>query len=170
MKQVLVCSCFFASSSLGYGATYYVAKTGNDNYSCSQAQSASRPKLTIAAGLACLNNGDTLIIKNGTYEEFINYNQIPAGRGSWNSATKIMSAPGETVILQPKTGGKAGDAVWIYRSYIIIDGLIIDAANVSYQGIRVNNGASYVRIREFRSQECLARQLYRYSECTVKFH
>lgn len=146
MKQLLLTLVFVLVPGLAYSATYYVAKTGSDSYACAQAQLASTPKLTIAAGLACLVGGDTLTIKNGTYEEFINYNQIPAGRGSWGSATKIMSVPGETVILQPKTGGKAGDALWIYRSYIIIDGIIIDAVN-AIQGIRINNGGSYVRIQ-----------------------
>jgi hypothetical protein len=147
MKWALSTIFFTLVPAIVDGATYYVAKTGSDNYSCRQAQSASTPKVTIAAGLACLNNGDTLIIKNGTYEESINHNQIPAGRGSWNSATTIMAASGETVLVQPKTGGKAGDAVWIYRNYIILDGFIIDAVNVTVHGIRINNGASHVIIR-----------------------
>jgi parallel beta-helix repeat protein len=146
MKGVLVTFIFVLVPVVGYGTTYYVAKRGSDSTSCMEAQSISTPKLTIFAGLVCLAGGDTLTIKSGTYQEFIDYNQIPAGRGSWENATKIMSAPGERVILQPKTGGKVGDAVWIYRSYIIIDGLVIDASNVSVHAIRVNNGASYVRI------------------------
>ena len=163
MKAFFFTLVFALVPVLGYSATYYVANTGSDATSCMQAQSASTPKLTIAAGLACLAGGNTLVIQKGIYEELIDRTQIPAGRGSWDRATKIMAAPGDTVVLKPNTGGKAGDAIWIYRSYIIIDGLVIDATNVSVHAIRVNNGASYVRItnseiKNAKRSNCIAIQ------------
>src|SRR5262249_13068589 len=36
------------------GTVYYVAKTGSNSNSCAQARSEATPKLTIAAGLACM--------------------------------------------------------------------------------------------------------------------
>src|SRR5262249_41637334 len=128
--------------ALAHSATYYVAKTGNDNYSCLQAQSATTAKLTIAGpsgGLSCLSAGSTLLIKAGTYAEFINYRQIPSGYSS-SSPTTVKSAASETVILRPATGGGGGDAVWFYgQSYIVVDGLMIDATNVSANGVRFND-------------------------------
>src|SRR5262245_51619492 len=145
MNQVLLAGLFLLAPGLGYAATYHVAKNGNNGYTCAQARSVSTPKLTIAAGLSCLSAGDKLMIKAGTYAEFINSNQIRTGTSS--ARTTIQAVPGETVILQPKTGGKGGDAVWIDRSYIALDGFIIDAANVQAHGIRINGGASHLIIR-----------------------
>ena len=71
MNRFLVAFLALMTPALTHGATYYVAKTGSDSKSCTQAQSASTPKLTIKAGLACLKGGDTLIIKAGTYNEGI---------------------------------------------------------------------------------------------------
>src|SRR3954468_10480161 len=99
------------------------------------------PKGTIAGpsgGLTCLSAGSTLLIKAGTYAEFINYRQIPSGVSG--SPTTVKAAPGEMVILRPTTGGGGGDAVWFYgQSYIVLDGLIIDAVNVPANGIRFND-------------------------------
>jgi Right handed beta helix region len=151
--KIVLLTCL-ASNSV-YGATYYVT----------QAQSVSTAKLTIAAGLGCMAGGDTLVIRAGTYAEFINGNQIVSGKGSWDTATTIKAAPGEIVTLRPTTGGGGGDAVWIYgRSYVIVDGLIIDATNVPVQGVRINvngsTGSSFIRIvnseiKNVRNSNCI---------------
>src|SRR5690349_4844069 len=120
MKQVVMALTFTFAPTLAQSATYYVAKTGSDGHSCSQAQSSSGPKLTItgtSGGLKCLRAGDTLIIKGGTYAEFINYNQIPSGTSG--ASTRVEAADGETVILRPASGGGGGDVVWFWgQSYI----------------------------------------------------
>ena len=78
--SVLFLTAFARISPLvAHAATYYVAKTGNNNNTCTQARSLSTPKHTIAAGLSCLSGGDTLIIKAGTYLEVINHKQVPSG-------------------------------------------------------------------------------------------
>jgi Right handed beta helix region len=145
MKQILLAGLFFLAPGLGHAATYYVAANGSNGYTCAQAQSVSTPKLTIAAGLSCLSSADTLMIKAGTYPEFIDYNQIPAGTAS--ARTTVQGVAGETVILKPTTGGRAGNAVWLDRSYITLSGLVVDAAKTTSYGIRINNGASYLIIR-----------------------
>ena len=71
-------------------ATYYVGKTGSDNYSCTQAKSSSTPKLTIPAGVKCLVGGDTLIIKAGTYVNQEIRNPPP---GSSSAYTVIKGDP-----------------------------------------------------------------------------
>ncbi len=166
MKQVVMVFALTLAPTLAQGATYYVAKTGSDSYSCSQAQSPSTPKLTIAGssgGLKCLKAGDKLFIKGGAYAEFINFNQIPSGN-SWDAATVVQAAPGETVTLRPSSGGGGGDAVWFYgQSYIVLDGLIIDASNVSVNGVRFNsnngNPSHHIRLQNVEVMNA------RYSNC-----
>ena len=78
MKKLLLVLFLTLFPILAHGATYYTAKTGSDSNSCSNAQSQSTPKLTINAGINCLNAGDTLIVKSGTYNESI-AETIPSG-------------------------------------------------------------------------------------------
>lgn len=114
-----------------HGATYYVAKTGNNSYTCTHAKSASTPKLTIAVGLQCLSSGDTLIIRAGTYNEGVEYNAIPSG--TTTSRTIVTAAPGETVIINGTNS--IGDAFSIYdRSYITLNGLTIDGHRLRIGG------------------------------------
>ena len=98
MNRFLPVFLVLTTPALTHGATFYVAKTGRDSNSCTQAQSASTPKLTIKAGLACLKGGDTLIIKAGTYTEVIPINAIPSGTNNSNH-TIVRAATGETVAL-----------------------------------------------------------------------
>jgi hypothetical protein len=128
-------------------ATYYVATTGNDANSGTQAQ----PFRTIAKGLTVLRTGDTLHLREGTYAESINNNQqtIPSGT-SWSNAVTLSGYPGETVTLRPDGGGNVlALASGRSAQYIIFDNLILDAVNtynaVSIQGsnthhIRLQNG------------------------------
>jgi parallel beta-helix repeat protein len=136
---ILLLLTYFASMSpIGANAaTYYVAKRGSNNYSCSEARSASKAKLTIAAGLSCLARGDTLSISGGIYLEAINGKQVPSGISN-SQRTIIKSSPGETVILAPKTGGSAGDVIQIAgHSYVTYYGLIVDGSNVTNHGVRI---------------------------------
>ena len=43
-------------------AEYFVSTTGTNSNSCVQSQDPATPKLTIAAGVACLGSGDTLTV------------------------------------------------------------------------------------------------------------
>jgi len=78
-------SAFIIASALlptiaAQAATYYVAKTGSDAITCAQAQNIATPKLTLAAGVACLASGDTLMVRGGTYSaQGIPANTAPSG-------------------------------------------------------------------------------------------
>ena len=63
----LIVVCLAASPAKA--ATYHVAQNGDDANTCGAAQStsSSKQKRTIAAGVACLVAGDTLVIHEGTY-------------------------------------------------------------------------------------------------------
>ena len=133
-------ACVFVINSIiptavGEAATYYVAKSGNDGNSCSQARSQSTAKLTVNSGVKCLSAGDKLYIKAGTYVESL-LNVIPGGT-SWSSPVVVASFPGDAVTIKGKTGASqviriAGSS----KKYIIVDGLILDAINVGYSGIK----------------------------------
>jgi parallel beta-helix repeat protein len=130
------------------GNTYYVAKTGRDSNTCAQAQSAGTAKLTLAGGIGCMTGGDTLIVKAGTYAELISASQIPSG-SSWNAATTIQAAAGETVWLQPPMHHTG---VWFGSvSYIVIDGINLDATN-NVTGIRFQATVDGVSTHHIRLQ------------------
>jgi len=124
------------TSTIGTGKIYYVAKTGSDSNSCTQAQNQSTPKLTIAAGIACLASGDTLQIKAGTYNERIqsNTNFFTNQSGtSWNNATTVGAFGSDTVSI---TGGISinSPVTGTEFKYIIIRNLILDGNNMGFGG------------------------------------
>jgi hypothetical protein len=103
LKRTL--SAFVIANSLlaaiaAQAATYYVAKTGSDAITCVQAQNIATPKLTLAAGVACLASGDTLMVRGGTYSaQGIPANTAPSGtpgaytiiRGYGTERPKLLS-------------------------------------------------------------------------------
>ena len=134
-------------SANGHAATYWVAKTGTNSNSCTQAQSESTPKVTITSGLSCLTAGDTLKVKAGIYAETFT-NVIPSGT-SWSAPVTLMANPGDAVTIQPAAGGDG--VIYLVGSanaYIIIDGFIIDAVNETQgHGIVINTGAHHIRVQ-----------------------
>jgi len=137
---------------ISYAATYYVAKTGSNNNSCSQAQSPSSPKLTIAAGIGCLNGGDTLRIGAGSYSESINAGSIPSG-GSWSNTTKIVGAGASSGTRLVVGGDNTGIYASSGFSYIEFFDLEIDGSNnTGHDGIKFDtSGVSHVRFTRVRT-------------------
>lgn len=102
LKQT-ICTTFVLTALLlpvtGQATTYYVAPTGNDASTCTQAKSASTPKKTIPAGVKCLAGGDTLIVKAGIYMNQ-GITNPPAGMAS--AYTVIKGDPsGPRPVLKP---------------------------------------------------------------------
>jgi parallel beta-helix repeat protein len=149
---ILIATAVFGGGltpSAANATTYYTAKTGSDNNSCTSAQSTSTPKLTIKSGLGCLKAGDTLSIRAGTYNETINTQQqtVPTGT-SWSTPVTIAAYPGETVTLQP-SGFAVVQIIGNGWKYIIFDRLIFDAISVENRAIDLDGlnqaGAGYIR-------------------------
>jgi parallel beta-helix repeat protein len=92
------------------GRVYYVGKTGNNNYGCSQAQNPATPKQTITGslgGISCLSSGDTLLIRAGIYNE--TYFNLASGQPNipGGSSSKMTVIKGEGIgvtIWKPKDG------------------------------------------------------------------
>jgi hypothetical protein len=114
------------------GKTYYVAKTGSNSYSCTQAQSPTTAKLTIAAGRACLSAGDTLVIESGTYVENIPANGIPSGSSS--GRTRIIGNTGAKWTIRVNTGGcNNGSIITFYNlAWVELSDVIVDATNCDH--------------------------------------
>jgi hypothetical protein len=134
---LIACSMVLWLASTADAATYWVAKTGSDSRSCTQAQSASTPKMTIRSGLSCLSPGDTLLIRGGTYNEEVT--NIPSG-SSWSNPITISPHPGETVTIPRITAD---------GSYVAFDGtpgtFIVDGQQ--YYSVGVNIYVGYVRFK-----------------------
>lgn len=126
-------------------ATYYVAQTGSDNNSCSDAMSEATPKLTINAGITCLGAGDTLIVKDGTYDESFEDPFSNTG-SSWTDVIVVKAASPRRVIIKPASG----DNVISFRSaeqkYIELNGIVIDAINIETDGVNIEANANHIRL------------------------
>lgn len=119
-------------------ASYYVATTGSDGSTCTQARSTSTPKRTISNAAGCLVAGDTLFVRGGTYAERIT--SVPSGT-SWNNAVIISAYQSEVVTVAPGT-----EVVTLNSpiQYVIFQNLIFNAAGanggvVIYLGNPVNH-------------------------------
>src|SRR5207245_1498363 len=110
------------------GPAVYVAPAGNNAVSCAEAQNIATPKQTLNNAIGCLTPGTTLLIRGGTYAEALPDN-IPSGT-SWTAPVTLQAYPGETVTLRPTTGSSVLHSQ-NGQSSIVIDGLILDGANVA---------------------------------------
>ena len=78
------------------GPVYYVAPTGDDSRSPTQARNASTPWRTITKAANTLVAGDTVQVRAGTYAEKV----APAHSGSATAGhITFMAYPGETVVM-----------------------------------------------------------------------
>jgi parallel beta-helix repeat protein len=111
-----------------------VATTGNDVNLGGQSQ----PFRTIKKGISVLQPGDTLYIRQGTYEERISPTimTIPAGT-SWVNAITIAGYPGETVIL--RAINLQDNLNLSVVAYLIFDNLVIDPGGTAGQITNTGN-------------------------------
>lgn len=128
-----------------YAATYYVGKSGNDDFACSTAQSKSRPKASISAGIGCLSAGDTLLVLSGTYSEMINtYNtSIPNGTSA-SAIVTIMANPGDTVTIQPPSGGVGSLLDLEGQHWITVKGFILDGRD-QVSIVKIGYASTHIR-------------------------
>jgi Right handed beta helix region len=86
---------------------------------------------TIANVMAAHTGGDTILVRAGTYTEFVEYNVLKSGL-SQVEPTWFGGYPGETVTLRPNAPGNAiGDVLDAWDvSYVTFDNLILDCSNV----------------------------------------
>jgi parallel beta-helix repeat protein len=92
----VLCLGSIVSPSVANATVYYVATDGNDANPGGQSQ----PFRTIKKGVSVLKAGDTLYLRQGTYNESIEpaAMQIPSGT-SWTNAITIAGYSGEMAII-----------------------------------------------------------------------
>lgn len=142
-----------ASSALA--ATYYVAPSGNDNNSGTEAA----PWKTFARAFDStkapnIKAGDTLLAKNGTYNEAIV--RIPSGE-SWNKPVTIKSQNPRGAIIRPSTpvdaalGIRYGDGK-IPRRYITVEGFVFDCVYALNRCVHIAGALdeSIIDVRDIR--------------------
>jgi len=122
------------------GTTYYVATTGEDSRSCTEAQNINTPRKTIESGIQCLFAGDTLLIRGGTYastEHEHNYLAGIRGGTSWENAVTVKGYPGEQVTI-----GGLDNVGWLGpdASYVIVEHFIMEQGGIG--------GGSHVRFKD----------------------
>jgi Right handed beta helix region/Bacterial Ig domain/Viral BACON domain len=145
MKKLLVILFFLCACVWGYGAEYYVSKSGND----SNPGYAGQPWLTIKRAADGLVAGDTVYIQAGTYNERV----IPKNSGQAGKYITYTAYPGDTVTIDGSGINMPDDLVGLFdingRSYIAVSGLrVINAGpNQNNAGIMVNQ-CSYVTIKD----------------------
>lgn len=130
--------------------TFFVATTGSDGNPGTQAQ----PFRTLTKGVSVLTPGATLYVTGGTYAEALTSGSggIPSGT-SWTSPVKIAAYQGATVILRPSSGSNVLTFAASAPSYVVIDGLVLDAANVVFSptdwgnGVYIGGGAHHIRVQ-----------------------
>jgi hypothetical protein len=129
LAAVLVLASPSASAS---ACTFHVATNGDDGNPGTQAQ----PFLTVNRGASGLQPGETLCVRAGTYPESL-YDSIPSGQ-SWQAPVTVKAYPGETVTIRPPSGSYR---VLYFQTaqYIVVDGLILDAANVQYEAVKLDS-------------------------------
>lgn len=145
LTHALIVIGFISSVEISEAATYYVAKTGSDSNTCTNATSQSTPRLTIRGGASCLTAGDTLFVRAGTYAESFQ-NGIPGGF-SWNAPVTISAFGSDTVVIKPSSSVYAVfDLSSPSSQYIILNNLILDGTNTTSEVLKVTDYAHHIRI------------------------
>jgi hypothetical protein len=134
------------SPVLAHAATIHVNPQGGGGGGCTQ------PQRTIAAGIACLKGGDTLVLHAGTYTNDP-LHRLPSGTSS--ARTTVRTAGDGAVLLRSTT--RDIDCVWcVSGNYQTVDGggnLTLDGGgqsifvvggtqrnDITIRGTRVTNG------------------------------
>jgi hypothetical protein len=110
-----------------WAATYWVSSTGSDGNSCASVSGANDPGRyrTVNGGLSCISPGDTLKIKNGTYNYIFPNNPIPSGSSS-SAKTCIVGESRSGVVFRPTSTTRGVIEFSSARDNICIRNLTID--------------------------------------------
>ncbi|NOU10115.1 MAG: hypothetical protein HOO98_08885 [Nitrospira sp.] len=119
-------------------ATYYVATTGNDS---NNGTSENTPFATPRKGIEILQAGDTVLIKNGTYN-ITNYIWLTRG-GSASAPIKIMAYPGHVPVLNflDTTDNRKYYRLLLQRT----PGHNLPIGYVTVEGLTFTNGVNAIR-------------------------
>ncbi|MDR0473002.1 MAG: DUF1565 domain-containing protein [Treponema sp.] len=117
------------------GETYYVAPNGRD----SNTGTEEKPFQTIRKGVGTAKPGDTVIVKEGTYNERVEITKS----GKPNAWITIKAAPGDKVLVT-STGDFGGytRVFWVKADYIHIEGFEITTGDEFGKGISIEGDSN----------------------------
>jgi hypothetical protein len=147
------------SGSLCFSAEIFVSPSGNDTTGNG---SIGTPYLTIGKGISVMSTGDTLNIRGGTYEEYIE-NTVPTGT-DWDTPTTVQAYNGETVILNAATPSSV-DLIRVTgfaKHHIIFNGLTLDGVNMvnGGNGAKITYNTEGLPATHIMFTNCIVKNIY----------
>jgi parallel beta-helix repeat protein len=137
--------------ALSFADTHYVRKTGSGS-ACTQ----GAPCLTIAAGIASMVGGDTLVIGDGTYVGDPVSNVPSGSSGAW-TAVRSENVGGVTIDMSGASDwGATAINVGSSDHHIQIEGFKAKASLTAWSNGAVHSSGSYIKL--FRIASYNARQ------------
>jgi len=141
VKRVLLSIFIVFLSIFSFGATYYLAPTGNDT----NAGTISSPWATLNKVWTVLKAGDTVYLRGGTYA-FNTQQSLRGKSGTSGNLINILAYPNETPILTksssyPATFGMFFSGDYFYWKGIEITGYTQPAGSVNSFGFKIENSS-----------------------------
>lgn len=141
--------------------TFYVAltgvdvisPTGNHRAQCDPGRDPATPFATLGRALDCIvwglydrpAVGATIYLRGGVYDLALDAAFISRGGASWEQPVTLASYPGEQATLRPSAARAASFVINLQHPdehHIVFDGLVIDAANVALDAVKVTHQGS----------------------------
>jgi Right handed beta helix region len=135
---------------LTQAATYYVDKSGDDSNSCATVQDTEpeHAKRSIASALGCPSPGDTIIVRQGTYNELISTYVLEIPSGTEGYPITLMANPGDTVTIE--AGSDPAGWVSIVQltdvHYFVVSGFIIDGLGLATRCVGIEWPSTGIRV------------------------
>src|SRR5262245_11710073 len=145
-------------------ATYYVDKSGNDANSCTAAQDTApeNAKQSITSALGCPSPGDTIIVRQGTYDESISSYVITIPSGTKGYPITLMANPGDTVTIEAGTDPMAGESVvtlWDVHDFVV-SGFIIDGLGLATVCVSIEGPSTRIEYNEIKGSAASAVRIF----------
>ena len=129
---------------------FFVDPAGSDT---NAGTSTTVPWRTLAHASTAIAGGSTVYVRASTYAESLIFSNslIPSG-STWSAVTRFVAYPGETVWMKPSTGTVRVLEFSNGQKYIEFDRINLDAANSSFDCVKINgvnstSAAHHIRIR-----------------------
>lgn len=115
--------------------------------SCATAQTISTPKLTIASAITCVSAGDTILVRAGTYAEYIQDFLYTIPSGTAGNPITLKAYPNEAVTISPPTENNSTGLIdFAGNDYWTVSGFILDGLNQVGALIRTGITATNIRL------------------------
>jgi hypothetical protein len=127
--RLIIVVLLVLTPTLAHSATYYVTPLGGPNNNCAAATNSTTPIAGLNNAAACLAAGDTLILKDGTYNEALG-DVIPSGLSASQPTTLRAEHQRQAVLTTLEAGAPCHIRLGIRdvapRPFVTIDGLVFD--------------------------------------------